>query len=200
VTGGGHEKQHRKRQPERGSSGQIVPAHQAFGFRRHGYTLFRARAGPGDQALLNAPDHAPGIQQHDQAESASDADGEMRIRNVGSAVQGENQPGRRGHHQGNPYRANPRIIQDSLHGELQGVDENISDEPDEEPPAEPLSNELRVARKFCVGSEMDGVIAHPDKNGHERRPTEPAHRPRHQLRVNLDAQLRVALFHRGRQY
>src|SRR5207245_10624958 len=120
VTGGGHEKQHRKRQPERGSSGQIVPAHQAFGFRRHGYTLFRARAGPGDQALLNAPDHAPGIKQHDKAESASDADGEMRIRNVGSAVQGENQPGRRGHDKGNPYRANPRIIKDSIHEELRG--------------------------------------------------------------------------------
>jgi len=42
MAGGGHKKQHGKRQPKRNARGQKVPAHQALGFGRHRHSFLRA--------------------------------------------------------------------------------------------------------------------------------------------------------------
>src|SRR5437773_536561 len=79
VTGRRHEEKHGKRQPERSTRGQVIPAHQPLGFRGHRRALLSAGAAPGNQALLGAPHHAPGVQQHSQPEPTPNTDGQVRV-------------------------------------------------------------------------------------------------------------------------
>src|SRR5260370_640178 len=77
---------------------------------------------------------------------------------------------------------------------------NIATEPHNNPPAQPFPNQRTVALKFRIRSQMDREVAHSHQHRHQRRPAEPAHRPRHQLGIDFDSQLGIAPLHRWRQY
>jgi hypothetical protein len=109
VTGRAHEEQHGKGKPERDTRGQKIPAHQALGFGRHRRALFSGGASPGDQTLLHAPDHSPGVEQHDQAKPAADADRQMAVRSLGATVQNQHAPRRGEHDERNGDRSHPGI-------------------------------------------------------------------------------------------
>ena len=110
MASGGHEKEHGEGQPEGDARGEEVPAHETLGFRRHGHALFGGGAGPGNETFLNAPDDSPGVQQHDEAEAAADADGQMSAGNRGAAIHQENQAGRGGDDKRDPDGAQPWAI------------------------------------------------------------------------------------------
>src|ERR1700722_12772572 len=102
-----HEEEHGERQPEPDTRGDESPACKARRLLGHRRALFAARARPGNQLFLHAPHHAPGVQQHQKAYSAADADAQMRVRNHRPAVQIKNDPGSSTHNGGNRNRAHP---------------------------------------------------------------------------------------------
>src|SRR5918912_1509170 len=71
-----HQKEHRQREPGVGARGQESPAHV---LRRRRWRALRHRR---DGALLHAPDDAPDVQEHDDAEPAADAYGERFVAEI----------------------------------------------------------------------------------------------------------------------
>ena len=165
MAGGSHEKEHGEREPEGDARGEEIPAHQAVGFGRHGSALFRGGAGPLDKAFLAAPDDAPGVQEHDQAESAADADGQVGAGGIFTGVDDEGEPGGGHDYYGDADCAEPNVVEKTFGGELQRVDEGVGCQPNEKPEAEPFADERRIAGVARVGRKMDLKIAQADEHG-----------------------------------
>src|SRR5713226_1631824 len=90
---------------------------------------------PRDQALLNAPDHAPDVEQHHPANSATDADGEQAIAFPSMIVPVEKKPGSNDDHDRVNHRKDWAFVQHAFPGNETGIKNCPDDGPNQKEPA-----------------------------------------------------------------
>src|SRR4029077_16480805 len=79
VAGGAHEEEHDDAQVRVGTRGQEAHPGHALGLLGDGRAVGGVVLGPGDELLLDAPDHPPDVEHHDPANASADADRNQAI-------------------------------------------------------------------------------------------------------------------------
>jgi hypothetical protein len=175
VFRGAHEKEHGEGDVEGYTAGEIAPIAEFGCVRRHGRAIGGGLAGPLDEALLDAPNDAPDIQEHDEAEASANSDAEMAVGGVGGGVEVEGDPGGSDQQDGYENGAQGYVVYGAFPGHLQRIEKDISDDPSGEPFAEPFPKQVGIAAVDRVTLQNDGEIAQADQHGDYRGPAEPPH-------------------------
>src|SRR6202035_3372870 len=106
-------------------------AGHGFGFVGDGGTVGGVVAGPLNEALLDAPDYSPDVEQHDPADAAANAEGKQQAALPAAAVPAQEEPGCDRDDDPIDHADECTFVEDSLARDEAGVEDAPNDRPDQ---------------------------------------------------------------------